>query len=76
MGIQMQSSTPARAETGNSHLESVPRSLNRDLFVRIDAAGPNKTGATFLKRHEWPPNLPNGQAWLANDRAVSPAAGA
>ena len=71
-GIRMQSNAAGRAETGNSPLESVPRSLNRDLFVRINAAGSNKTAGTIFKKHEWPPNLPNNQAWTANDRAISP----
>jgi hypothetical protein len=69
----MQSNAPAPAETGSCRLESVPRSLNRNRFVRINAAGSNKTGGTIFKKHQWPPNLPNDHPWLANDRAISPA---
>jgi hypothetical protein len=47
--VRLQSNAPFRAETENSGLESVPRSLNRDLFVRINAAGLDNNRQDNLK---------------------------
>jgi hypothetical protein len=47
--VRLQSNAPVRVENGNSGLESVPCSLNRDLFVRINAAGLDNNRQDNLK---------------------------